>query len=472
MKMNLKKMIVTVTGSAVIMGAFAPVLFTGQTAAAMKWASIKPNQAQAAAPEQAIATEADATAEMVIATPEQQIEQSAEETIVNTEVAVTDSKGDVQRVAIANTGKQTMSVAVDRVIAEKLQQEVERGKSVWLLDPVDVVKNNAAKYGFNQRTDTFTLITQISVAGKGKAYVLVGHGSQYYIVELTQPVSSGHKRIWQIVSIKEASVTAKPGKPDTGSGVVGLDYNKVIKWQQNVDEGRELWRLDPMQVAKNEGKQYYGFRDNAQYTIIRKLSSSPIARHGQIDMQVSQNGKKYTMILVRPLGSDKGAIWTTYRVYETVTQPEKPASSQVVFQTDKYKNWTWYKPQYPQDMGVAVVYTRQMQMRAQQQMPQSVLDQLNNVDLTNKVALVAYLGETSSRHDIGIEKVVVKGNQMTVTVRAKSPRLNAPDTRDLTSPSDFVLVKRSLFKTDNTMNVTFVDQNGKVLGKVPVTISK
>lgn len=469
MKMNLKKMIVAVTGGAVIMGAFAPVFLSGQTAAAMKWASVTSNQAQAAAPEK-IASEEAAT-EPVIVTPEQQIEQTTEEAVVNAEVAVTDSKGDVQRVAIANTGKETMSVAVDRVAAEKLQQEVERGNYVWLLDPVDVVKYNAAKYGFNQRTDTFTLISQISVAGRGKAYVLVGHGNQYYLVELTQPVSSGHKRIWQIVSIKEVSVTSKPGKPDTGSGVAGIDYNKVIKWQQNVDEGRELWRLDPMQVAKNEGKQYYGFRNNAQYTIIRKLNSSPICRHGQIDMEVIQNGKRYTMILVRPLGSDDGAIWTTYRVYETVVQPgkpEKPDSSQVIFQTNKYKQWKWYKPQYPQDMGVAVVYTRQMQMKAQQ-MPQAVLDQLNNVDLTDKVALVAYLGQTSSRHDIGIEKVVVKDSQMIVTVRAKSPMLNAPDTRDLTSPSDFVLVDRSLFK-GNTMNVTFVDQNGKVLGKVPVTI--
>ena len=100
----------------------------------------------------------------------------------------------------------------------------------------------------------------------------------------------------------------------------------------------------------------------------------------------------------------------------------------------------------------------------------SALDSLANVDLTDKVALLAYLGGTSSKHDIGIEKVTVKGNQMTVNVRAKSPRLTDPETRDLTYPSDYVLVDRDLFNVSGGMNVKFVDQNGEVLGKTTVTI--
>lgn len=355
------------------------------------------------------------------------------------------------------------------VITEKHETKWER--SPWRSDPVSVVKNNAAKYGFNAKTDSFTLVSQTSVNGKGKAYVLVGRKKDYYLVELTQRFGPAHKKTWQIVSVKEVPTKTKPGKPDVGPGVVGLDYNKVIRWQQNVDAGRDVWRLDPMQVAKIEGSQFYGFRDHAEYRVIRRLNSSPIARHGQIDIAVIQNGKRYIMILVRPFGSDAGAIWTTYRVYEAEVAPEPPVrpSERVLFQTNKYKEWTWYKPQYPEDMGVAVVYARQMQMKAQQ-IPQSVFDRLNQMDLTDKVALAAYLGGTSSRHGIGIERVAVKDNQMTVTVRAKSPRLNAPDTFDLVYPSDIVLVDRAVFSKTSPMNVTFIDQYGKVLGKTTVTL--
>ncbi|MDU4961844.1 MAG: hypothetical protein E6X17_14415 [Sporomusaceae bacterium] len=460
MNLKLKKMIIAVTGSAFMLGGFTPLLVAPQLAAAMEQAD----------PAQVEAVQSEATAEQAV-TPEQQLAQTLEETVANKEVDITDGSGTRQRLAIAGAGRQTAAEKFDRSAAEKLQKEVERGKSQWLLNPVDVVKNNAARYGFNVKQDSFNLISQVSVNGRGKAYVLVGHGRQYYIVELTQPVGSGHKRIWQITSIREATVVSKPAKPDVGSGVAGLDYNKVIKWQQNVDAGRELWRLDPLQVAKNEGKQYYGFSDKARYTVTRKLSSSPIARHGQIDIAVTQNGKTYTMILVRPFGSDKGAIWTTYRVYGTA-QPVQPDQSKerVLFKTDKYKNWQWYKSEYPRDMGVAVIYGQQQQLRARQQMPSSVLDELNRIDLTDKVALTAYLGGVSSRHDIGIERVTVKGSQMTVTVRTKSPQRFAADTRDLTYPADFVLVDRSLFTSGKTMNVSFVDQNGKQLGKVAVTI--
>lgn len=453
MNKRLKKLIAATIGTVVLAGAVIPVLPWEPTETALKWASSGISKAQAASLEQ------------VNSADEELIDQPAENVITNAEVVLTDDKGEAKRVVVGSVGKETAAAVVDTAVVNQLQQAVNSGKHLWLLDPVQVVKNNATKYGFNARKDTFTLISKISASSKSKAYVLVGHGSQYYLAELTQP--SG-KRVWQIVSIREVAVVTKPDKPVVRPGIEGLDYKKVIKWQQNVDEGRELWRLDPMQVAKKEGKQYYGLGDNAQFTIVRKLSSSAISRHGQIDLQVTQNGKNYTMTLVRPFGSDDGSIWTTYRVYEAVVQPGQP-SSNVVFQTNAYKNWHWYKQQYPQDMGVAVVYSRQLQAKAQT-VPQPVLDSLANVDLTDKVALLAYLGGTSSKHDIGIEKVTVKGNQMTVNVRAKSPRLTDPDTRDLTYPSDYVLVDRDLFNVSGGMNVKFVDQNGEVLGKTTVTI--
>ena len=466
MNIRLKKLLTAAIGTAVFAGAVMPSLLPGPTTAALKWASSGASQAQAAPAEQSDSPTVEVSASpSAIETAEEQIEQPAEKVITNSEVVVTDDKGEAKRVVVDTVGKETAKIVVDSSVVNQLQQNVNSGKQLWLLNPVQVVKNNAAKYGFNAKSDSFTLISQISASHKSKAYVLVGHGSKYYLVELSQP---NGKRIWQIVSIREAAVVTKPDKPVVGNGVAGLDYNKVIKWQQNVDEGRELWRLDPMEVAKREGKLYYGLGDKAQFKIVRQLSSSSIARHGQIDLQVTQNGKNYTMILVRPLGSDDGAIWTTYKVYETVVQPGQP-SGKVIFQTNAYKDWHWQKPEYPQDMGVAVVYSRQLQMKAQT-VPQPVLDELSTVDLTDKVALLAYLGGTSSSHDIGIEKVTVKGNQMTVTVRAKSPRLNDPDIRDFVYPADYVLVDRNLFTVSGGMNVKFVDQDGKVLGKTTVTI--
>lgn len=464
MNIRLKKLVTAALGTAIFAGAVSPALLPEPAPAALAWAAN--NTAQAAPAEAATlpALVEAAAAPTAAESAEKLIEQPADKVVANSEVVVKDSKGNAKRVTVNKLGKETARIKVDHSAVNQWQKAVNSGKQLWRLDPVEVVKNNAAKYGFNAKSDSFTLISQISAAKKSKAYVLVGHGSKYYLVELNR---TNAKQVWQISSIREASVVNKPDKPVVGQGVEGLDYNKVVKWQQNVDEGRELWRLDPMAVAKREGKQFYGLGDKAQFKIVRQVNSSPIARHGQIDLQVTQNGRNYTMILVRPLGSDSGAIWTTYKVYETVVQPGQPASK-VIFQTNEYKNWRWQKPDYPQDMGVAAVYSRPMTMRAQT-IPQPVFDQLSKVDLTKKVALLAYLGGTSSSHDIGIEKVTVSGSQMTVTVRAKSPRLNAPDIKDLVYPSDYVLVDQHLF-SGSGLDVKFVDQNGKVLGTTKVKI--
>ncbi len=464
MNLKHKKIIAAITGAAIISGGVIPSLFP-PASAAVKWVDNKPAQAQT--------NETGIENKVVLAADA--FNKQTEEEIVNTEAVITETNGNMQRVVVDNIGKQTVSVAVEKVIAEKLQQEADKGSQRWLLDPVSVVKNNAAKYGFDVKKDSFTLISQIShswTAGTGKAYVLVGHGNAFYLVELMQPTGSGSNKIWQITSIREAHVThpQKPNKPDVGPGVIGLDYDKVIKWQQAVDAGRELWRLDPMLVAKNEGKSY-GFSAKDQFTIVRKLSSSSISRHGQIDVEVIHNGKKYTMILVKPFGG-RDAIWTTYKVTGTVIQPGTPIADKVLYSTNKYKNWQWYLSEYPQGTGVAAMYSYDLQARSMslQPVPQPVIDKLQNVDLTNKVALVAYLGGTSSSNSIGIEKVTLKGKEMTVKVRTKSPYVNAPMTKDYVYPSDYALIDRSIFEAAGDVNVTFVDQNGKVLGKTKISL--
>lgn len=459
-----KKIIAAITGAAIISGGFIPTLFP-QALAAFKWADNKPAQTQ---------TITTGTEEKSIPAVENGAYQIEEE-IINTEAVVTEPNGGMQRVVVDNIGPQTVAVAIEQVITEKLQQEADRGNQKWLLDPVSVVKNNAAKYGFDVKKDSFTLISQVynnPATGTGKAYVLVGHGKDFYLVELVQPTGSGNNKIWQIISIREAKVTQpqKPNKPDVGPGVEGLDYDRVIKWQQAVDAGRELWRLDPMQVAKKEGKSY-GFDENDQYTIIRKLSSSSLSRHGQTDVEVIHNGKKYTMILVKPFGG-RDAIWTTYKVTGTVIKPGTPIGDRVIYSTDKYKNWQWHLPQYPQGTGVAAIYSYELTARQMnlQQVPQPVIDKLRNVDLTNKVALVAYLGGTSSSNSIGIEKVILKGHDLIVKVRTKSPQVGAPATQDYVYPADYVLIDRSLFETAGNVNVTFVDQNEQVLGKIKINM--
>jgi hypothetical protein len=259
-------------------------------------------------------------------------------------------------------------------------------------------------------------------------------------------------------------------KPDVGPGVEGLDYGKVIKWQQAVDAGREQWRLDPLEVAKREGKAYYGFAAADTFTVVRRQDASPIARHGQVDVEVKHADKVYTMMIVRPFGGG-GAIWTTYGVAEKSEAPApQPPAGEVIFRTGKYRGWDWYKGAYPADMAMAVVTDYDRQVAEDERIPEAVLARAKDADYGAKVVLFAYLGSGGGADAIGIEKVTAAGNRMTVHVRTKSVKPGEAETKIATTPADFVAIDRRYVDVWGGVAVTFVDQHGKVLGKTHVSI--
>ena len=383
---------------------------------------------------------------------------------VDREVVVADHEGKPVRVEVTSQ-KTVQAVAVDETESNALQAEVNAGKKHWLLNPVDVVRNNAKKYGFDATKDSFTLMNQQGEAGLSR--ILVRHGERYYMVTLAQPVGSGNNKIWQVKSLREVRVVEKD-TPDVGAGVIGLNYDKVINWQQNVDEGRELWRLDPLSVAREEGKAY-GFTSADSFSIVKHYASTTLARHGEIHVQVKQQGKDYTMILVRPLGSDEGAIWTTYRVSGIGKVEQPPTTGKVLFSTDTFSGWNWRVNQYLPDMAFTTIVDYKAQLL---RIPASLLEKVKDIDYRKQVVLFAYLGAApSGGYGIGIEKVSINANNLTVQVRTNSPRPGQAVTLAITHPSDFVTLDRQIVDIWGGVNVSFVDEKGTVLSKTKLVIS-
>lgn len=396
-----------------------------------------------------------------------------EEAAVTNEVVITDKNGKVEHVAIIEHEEVAKALVIDKKDAEELQKTADSGHQPWLLDPVQVVQNYAAKYGFDAAKDIFTLTYQVykgKYSGTGEAGVLVEHGRRYYMVDLIQPAGSGNDKIWQIHSIKEVKVKIKKS-PNVAPGVDGLDYSEIVKWQQNVDGGRELWRLDPLQVAQNEGKAY-GFTASDVFIIVKRLNSSTLSSRGEIHVKVMHEGIEYTMVLVRPIGSDSGAIWTTHHVIGKDVKPLPQSTAKILFKTNKFEDWKWYTATYPKDMAFATIVDYEAQLKNDKRIPEHVLEKVKDIDYSSKVVLFVYLGTgPSGGYGIGIEKVTMEGNNMTVKVRTKSPAPNEVVTKAITFPADFVTIKRSEVDIWGGVNVTFVDQDGKVLSKNKLVIS-
>jgi hypothetical protein len=255
-----------------------------------------------------------------------------------------------------------------------------------------------------------------------------------------------------------------------GAGVEGLDYEKMIKWQQNVDEGRELWRIDPMQVARVEGKKY-GFTEQDGFSIVKILRSSSISRYGQIDVEIIRQGKIHTMTLVKPF-AQRDTIWTTYKVDGTLVSSDKSVKTKVLFKTNKYKDWKFYRSEYPQEMFFAAIDNHNGRLVYNNRISKEIVNQFKGSKFTNKLILFANMGASSAQSDIGIEKVTVSGKNMTVYVHTKSPRPDQFITMNIIYPDDYVAIDRSLIEGQGTMKITFIDQNGKIIGKDKLKIKK
>ncbi|AJQ28554.1 hypothetical protein [Pelosinus fermentans] len=255
-----------------------------------------------------------------------------------------------------------------------------------------------------------------------------------------------------------------------GAGVEGLDYEKMIKWQQNVDEGRELWRIDPMQVARVEGKKY-GFTEQDGFSIVKILRSSSISRYGQIDVEILRQGKIHTMTLVKPF-AQRDTIWTTYKVDGTLASSDKSVKTKVLFKTNKYKDWKFYRSEYPQEMFFAAIDNHNGRLNYNNGIAKEIVNQFKGSKFTNKLILFANMGASSAQSDIGIEKVIVSGKNMTVYVHTKSPRPDQFITMNIIYPDDYVAIDRSLIEGQGTMKITFIDQNGTIIGKDKLKIKK
>lgn len=386
---------------------------------------------------------------------------------VEAEADVAAPDGKSVRVEVASE-KPAKPVAVDEQETKTLQAQADAGHKQWLLNPVDVVRKNASAYGFDANADSFSLMNQ-SKAGYHR--VLVKHDKRYYIVTLTQRAGHGSKGIWQVQSIQEVRVIEKD-QPDVGRGIVGLNYAKVLVWQQNVDAGREQWRLDPLAVAREEGKAY-GFTAGDSFTIIKRYASTSLARHGEIHVRVNHDGRDYTMILVRPFGSDDGAIWTVYRVSGMGSGDEQPNNAgKVLFQSEKYTDWQWFKKQYLNDMAFATIVDYNAQLKQDSRIPEFVLSKAKDIDYSQKVVLFAYLGTApGGGYGIGIEKVSMRNNVMTVQVRTRSPRPGQPVTMMIAHPADFVVIDRSAVDIWGGVTIKFIDQDDNELSTNRIVIS-
>ncbi|HWR41769.1 hypothetical protein [Sporomusa sp.] len=303
--------------------------------------------------------------------------------------------------------------------------------------PVAAVKAAASAYGFDARRDSFSL--QSHSSNEADVLVRTDNGKTFK-VRLTKDNDT-----WKIVSVKE---------------VVTGDNGGVIR------DG------DPVDVVKDNASRFGFDAYNDTFTLLSVASGKAIVEvktSGQkFKVDLERSSGRWVITTIRGIGN--GKYPATYRPaslygYGT-TGPVVTANERTLYANDAFTGWTWNQSTYPADMKLGVLLAQPASADIAE-IPGIIVDKVDSIDFGRQIVLYAHIGSVADRgFGIGIEKVVQTGNDLTVTIRTKSPlenyRLSATKTNDV------IPIDRLTLNFNDPIHITFVDQSGTTLSTYTV----
>ncbi len=104
---------------------------------------------------------------------------------------------------------------------------------------------------------------------------------------------------------QKLKIPLDPTSVPTASDSTSIDIDLAKTYQNQVDAGREVWRLDPLEVAKREIPPQKDISEDDSFRIIAEDKIAGIVTCEII----KKNGEKYEAVLTQPVRHGSGGIW-------------------------------------------------------------------------------------------------------------------------------------------------------------------
>ena len=317
--------------------------------------------------------------------------------------------------------------------AKNRDRDQERHAEQQSASPLAAVKAAATAYGFDARQDSFSLQWQSST----EAVVMVRtDNGKTFKVRLS--MAAGNWKIDNVTTV-----------------ITGGHGDDVIHLS------------DPVDVVKANAATFGFDTSNDRFTLLSITGSKAIVQvktSGQtFKVDLEKGGDKWIVTTIRGIGNSnypatyRPASLYGYRTLGAVTT----IPARTLYSNTTFTDWTWHESNYPADMQVGILLSKP-ESAAIADIPAIIVDKVEPIDFERQLVLYTHIGSVDSKgYGIGIEKVVQTGNDLTVTIRMKSPLDNhrlAP-----TITNDVIPLDRLTLNFNNPIHIQFVDQNGTTL---------
>ncbi|WP_371363372.1 hypothetical protein SRRS_42860 [Sporomusa rhizae] len=313
-------------------------------------------------------------------------------------------------------------------------KEATDAKDFAAASPVAAVKALAGTYGFDANNDSFSLQWRRD----NEALVLVKTtNGQTYKVYLSKDNGG-----WAIDSVKEV-ITGGTGGDTIVAG-------------------------NPVAVVKDNAATFGFDATNDRFSLLSITGGKAIVQvktSGQtFKVDLERNNGNWVITTIRGIGNSKYPA--TYRPaslygYGTLGAATGPivTGGRTLYSNDAFAGWAWRESAYPANMKLGVLLNKP---GTTTEVPSIIVDKVDSIDFGRQLVLYAHLGSVADRgYGIGIERVIQTGNDLTVTIRTKSPLYNT--SWSSTKAYDIIPLDRLTLNFDNPIHINFVDQNGTSL---------
>ncbi|SJZ58767.1 protease complex subunit PrcB family protein [Selenihalanaerobacter shriftii] len=143
-------------------------------------------------------------------------------------------------------------------------------------------------------------------------------------------------------------------------------------------------------------------------------------------------------------------------------------SMPTIYEAERNLEGEWSKDTLPRDGEYRVVTTENREEVLKDLQHKQYYERISKLDLTDKVGILAYLGEMpSGGYGIQIDKVIEKDNKLVVKVTQVSPEDDEVSITVITHPYDLVVIDKSKFKSKeiSDLDLIVVNQNGEFINK-------
>lgn len=148
--------------------------------------------------------------------------------------------------------------------------------------------------------------------------LIIGFGVYIAVVKMTTNEEQVVTVTSDPPSNKDASSSAALVETTPVKTVISLDITaptseQLATWQDKVDNGEDLWRLDPLKVAEQTAGQY-GFLVNDQLTIVQPGEGESLTQQAVI--LARSGGVNYEIVLEQPVIKGEKGIWVIVDINE------------------------------------------------------------------------------------------------------------------------------------------------------------